>query len=287
MLAYRGELDPALPVDETLGSLRGTFAYPFSFGYSCVGTVERSGARLEEGERVFAFHPHQDVFVVGEDDALVLGSVDPRTATLLPLVETALQVTLDAGSRFGQAVAVIGLGAVGILTGALLDRAGAEVIGSDPDPLRRRAAGLMGLRSVEPAVLPGALAAATDGRGVALAVEASGNPLALAGALPLLAHEGTALVCSWYGTKQVSLPLGADFHRRRLTIRSTQVSTIPASLRDTWDRRRRRSEARRMLDELPVKLIATHEFPFKDAPAAFRAVDRSEPGLVHAALRYP
>ena len=57
----------------------------------------------------------------------------------------------------------------------------------------------------------------------------SGNPAALPEALDLLAHEGTALVASWYGTKPVSLPLGGAFHRRRLVVRSTQVSTIPAA----------------------------------------------------------
>src|SRR6516165_7321180 len=44
MLAYRGELEPDLPLDEPLGALRGTFAYPFQYGYSCVGRIERSAA---------------------------------------------------------------------------------------------------------------------------------------------------------------------------------------------------------------------------------------------------
>ena len=39
---------------------------------------------------------------------------------------------------------------------------------------------------------------------------------------------------SWYGTKEVTLPLGAEFHRRRLRIRSTQVSTIAAALAGRW-----------------------------------------------------
>ena len=71
-------------------------------------------------------------------------------------------------------------------------------------------------------------------------IEVSGNPDALRTALGLLAHEGVALVASWYGAKDVSLPLGGDFHRRRLTIRSTQVSTIPARLSDRWSSARRR-----------------------------------------------
>src|SRR6516162_7120992 len=50
MLAYRGELDRSLPLDERIGALSGTFDYPFRYGYSCVGRIERSGAHgLEEG----------------------------------------------------------------------------------------------------------------------------------------------------------------------------------------------------------------------------------------------
>jgi threonine dehydrogenase-like Zn-dependent dehydrogenase len=128
--------------------------------------------------------------------------------------------------------------------------------------------------------------AETDGAGVPMVIEVSGNPAALTAALPLLAHEGTALVASWYGLRPVTLPLGGEFHRRRLTIRSTQVSTIPARLAGTWSRDRRRATARRLLDELPVQALATHVFPFTDAAAAYAAVDRGEPGLLHAAFDY-
>jgi len=286
MLAYRGELDPELARDETLESLDGTFAYPFTYGYSVVGQVERSRASVAEGARVFAFHAHQDRFVVGERDAIPLGGEDPRRATLLPLVETALQTCLDAGPRLGEPVAVLGLGCVGALTAALLVRAGARVIGSEPRPERRRAAAHLGVEAVGPDALAARLDQLTGGRGVPLAIEASGRPQALAAALPLLAHEGVVLVCSWYGTKPVSLPLGADFHRRRLVIRSTQVSTIPSNLAPRWDRGRRREAARALLSELALDPLATHEFPFERAPDAYAAVAGDAPDLIHAALRY-
>src|SRR5215207_8332722 len=118
MLAYRGELDAELALDETLEALDGTFEYPFTYGYSVVGQVERSRGRVPEGTRVFAFHAHQDLLVVGEHDVIPLDGEDPRRATLLPLVETALQASLDAGQRLGETVAVLGLGCVGALTGA-------------------------------------------------------------------------------------------------------------------------------------------------------------------------
>jgi len=287
MLAYRGEIDPSLPLDETLGSLGGTFEFPFSYGYSCVGVVEHSGGSIPEGERVFAFHPHQDRLVVDESDAIAVGALDPRLATLFPLVETALQVSLDAEAALGDGVVVLGLGAVGTLSALLIERSGATVIGSDPDPGRREAAAAAGVSAVAPEDLSGEVGRATDGRGADLVVDASGNPTALADGLELLAHEGTALVCSWYGTKPVPLPLGAEFHRRRLTIRSTQVSTIPARLASRWTRERRLAESRELLEELPLKPLATHEFSFEEeAAAAYAAIDGGLPGLVHVALRY-
>ena len=36
LLAYRGEVDPDLPLDETMGALAGTFTHPFRYGYSAV-----------------------------------------------------------------------------------------------------------------------------------------------------------------------------------------------------------------------------------------------------------
>ena len=286
LLAYRGEVDPDLPLDETLGALAGTFAYPFRYGYSAVGRVVRPATPFQEGQRVFAFHPHQDRFVADAREVVPVDDLDPQAATLYPMVETALQVSLDAAPRLGETVVVVGLGAVGILVAALLTRTGAVVLGSEPEPARRAAAGAFGVRALDPDDVSEAVAAETSGRGTDLVVEASGNPGALASSLGLLAHEGTALVCSWYGTKPVSLPLGAEFHRRRLALRSTQVSTLPAALTARWDRRRRAELAWRLASGLPLSVLATHAFPFEQAAEAYACADRKDDGLIHAALRY-
>jgi len=121
---------------------------------------------------------------------------------------------------------------------------------------------------------------------VPLVIDASGNPDAPAMALNMLAHEGTLLIASWFGTKPVVLPLGGAFHRRRLIIRSTQVSTVPARLSGTWTRSRRRREAVELLAELPLAPLCTHVFAFGHAAEAFRAVDQGIPGLMHTVLDY-
>jgi 2-desacetyl-2-hydroxyethyl bacteriochlorophyllide A dehydrogenase len=285
MLAYRGELDSSLPRDETLGALTGSFEYPFTYGYSVVGRVEASRSNVGEGERVFAFHPHQSRFVVSAADVVRIGATDARSATLFPLVETALQISLDAGVRYREVAAVLGLGPVGILTGILLRRSGATVLGSDPKPWRRETAELCGLEAVEPGALGEAVRTATRGRGADYIVEATGNPEALGESLVLLATEGVAIVASWYGAKPVTLPLGADFHRRRLEIRSSQVSTIGGRAA-RWDRVRRLEATQALLAELPLSALASHTFPLERAPEAYAALDRGDAGVVHVALAY-
>jgi 2-desacetyl-2-hydroxyethyl bacteriochlorophyllide A dehydrogenase len=285
LLVYRGQIDSGVPRDEALAALAGTFEYPFTYGYSAVGTVEASRTEVREGARVFAFHPHQDRFVVSGRDVVPVGESDARAATLFPLVETALQISLDAGVRYGEVVAVLGLGPVGILAATLVARSGAIIVASDPRPWRRDVARECGVEAVEPDALHDALAAATRGRGADVLIEATGNPDALGERLDLLATEGVALVASWYGSKPVTLPLGGDFHRRRLEIRSSQVSTL-GSRAARWDRQRRLETTRALLGELPLSALASHTLPFERAPEAYAALDRGDDGLVHVALAY-
>lgn len=286
MLAYRGQLDPDLPLDDTIGALGGTFAYPFRYGYSAVGFVEESRSPIATGTLVFAFHPHQDVFVVPATDVVELGDVDARAAALFPLVETAFQIRLDAGVAPGEPAVVFGLGTVGLLTSLLLQRAGVRVLAVDVVDWRRRLASGLGLDAVAPEQVSETLAAAGYPDGTPTAIEVTGNPAALDQALGLLAHEGEVLVASWYGTRPVALPLGGAFHRRRLAIRSTQVSTIPARLGHRWTPARRRRATLELLPELPLGELATHTFAFEKAPDAYAAIDVGVDGLVHAALGY-
>src|SRR5258705_13882781 len=59
LLAYRGEIDPGVPLDDRIESLDGTFTYPFRYGYACVGEAD--------GQPGFALHPHQNQFVARPD----------------------------------------------------------------------------------------------------------------------------------------------------------------------------------------------------------------------------
>ena len=271
-LVYRGEVPADLELDDTIGALGGTFSYPFSYGYACVGEVAASG------QRVFAFHPHQDVFTARTDELVQLPAIDPGSATLFPLVETALQVTLDAGTGYRDRVIVLGAGVLGLLTALLLQRSGWRPLMAEPQAWRRDLAASLGATAAAPEEL--------SGEQVPLVIDASGNPDAPATGLNLLGHEGTLLIASWFGVTPVVLPLGGAFHRRRLTIRSTQVSTVPARLSGTWTLARRRRETTDLLTSLPLTQLCTHVFAFGRAAEAFQAVDQGTPGLMHVVLDY-
>src|SRR5580658_6877124 len=298
-LVYRGEVPAGMALDDTIDALGGTFSYPFAYGYACVGEVAGgsggslprasevaggSGGSLprastvESGQMVFAFHPHQDVFAARASDLIALPAIDPASATLFPLVETALQVTLDAGTGYRDRVIVLGAGVLGLLTSLLVQRSGWRPLLAEPQAWRRAMAGSLGVTTAAPEELVKAE--------VPLVIDASGNPDAPAMALNMLAHEGTLLIASWFGTKPVVLPLGGAFHRRRLIIRSTQVSTVPAGLSGTWTPSRRRRETAELMAELPLPQLCTHVFAFGHAAEAFRAVDEGIPGLMHAVLDY-
>src|SRR6516165_9729115 len=245
-LVYRGEVPAELALDETIDSLVGTFTYPFAYGYACVCEV------ADSGQAVFAFHPHQDIFAARTDELIPLPAIDPATATLFPLVETALQVTLDAGTGYREQVIVLGAGVLGLLTALLLQRSGWRTLIVEPQRWRRDMANSLGATTAAPEDL--------SEQKVPLVIDASGNPDAPAMALNMLAHEGTLLIASWFGTKPVVLPLGGAFHRRRLIIRSTQVSTVPARLSGTWTISWRRRESVELMAELPLAQLCTHVF---------------------------
>jgi hypothetical protein len=64
------------------------------------------------------------------------------------------------------------------------------------------------------------------------------------------------------------------------------VSTIPARLAANWTKERRLETTLTLLQELPLEPLASHEFPLSEVSSAFRAVDSSTDGLIHAAINY-
>ena len=291
MLVHRGEVPDDLELD--LPTLRGSFRFPIKYGYASVGRVVAAGpeaAGLAEGELVFVHHPHQDRYTVPASLTVPIpAGVPAEAAALLANVETAVNVLLDAHPRLGEQAVVFGQGVVGLLLTLLLRRAAVEVVAAvEPHSLRR---GLSRELGAGVTLEPGASVAEqvrdlTDGRGADLVLEASGNGEALEAAVDCLAFQGTLVVCSWYGAKPVRLHLGGAFHRRRLRMVSSQVSTVDPSLTPRWSVERRRALAARLLAELPLHRLVTHRVPFARAAEAYRLVAEHPEQTVQVILTY-
>jgi 2-desacetyl-2-hydroxyethyl bacteriochlorophyllide A dehydrogenase len=270
LLAFRGQIPPELPLDDTLGALAGgTFTFPFRFGYASVGQVRAHGPGAREwlGRTVFAFHPHASHFVVPAEDVVpVPPAVPPGRAAMLALMETAVNLVLDGRPLIGERVVVVGQGMVGLLTTALLARFPLESLQViEAVPLRAEAARALGARVVAP----------PEAGDADLVYELSGDPAALDVALAAAGREGRVIVGSWYGSKRAPVDLGGSFHRGRLTISSSQVSRVAPSLTARWDRARRFATAWRALAALDEAALVTHTIPFAEAQQAYELLERS------------
>ena len=285
LLVYRDQVPTEMSVDATLPAFDGDrFDYPLSYGYAAVGRVTEAGAAVDDdwlGRRVFGFHPHAETFCATPESVVRLPSeLSTAAAAMLPTVETATTLVLDTAPRLGERVAVFGAGVVGLTTVALLASFPlAELAVVEPQPERRERAAALGadttLTPSEAATL-GDRRRADEEPGVDAAVEISGNPAALDDAVAAVGYDGRVTVGSWYGEKRADLDLGGEYHRSRIAIESSQVSTVDPSLRGRWSRDRRLQTAVDRAGSLPLSEFVTHRVPFAEASRAYELLD--DPG---------
>jgi 2-desacetyl-2-hydroxyethyl bacteriochlorophyllide A dehydrogenase len=299
MLVYRGQAPTEMAVDETIGALAGTFTFPLKYGYAAVGRIAGLGPDVDPGWRgrlVFAFNPHESHFIAPIGSLLTLPTdIDSDAALFLPNMETAVNFLLDGAPLIGEQVAVFGQGIVGLLTTALLARLPlASLITLDRYPLRREASLSLGAHaSLDPSA-PDALAQLQSHlqsdrpyAGADLIFELSGAPAALDMALAATGFNGRIVVGSWYGQKRADLNLGGRFHRSRIRLLSSQVSTLTPELLGRWTKSRRLQAAWQMLREVnPVRFV-THRFPLADAARAYELIDRRPGDCIQVILTYP
>lgn len=293
MLVYRGEVPTGIPVDETIPSLIADFSYPLKYGYCLLGQVQEVGSGVErslEGRRVFAFHPHQSLFLARLSDLiLVPAGLSDEQAVLLPNMETAVNFLMDAKPIIGERVVVLGQGIVGLLAVGLLGRFPLEsLVSLDRFPLRRQASLQYGANhSLDPESgnLPVRITELLPS-GADLVFELTGSPSALDLAIRLAAFEGRVIIGSWYGVKRASVDLGGRFHRSRIRLVSSQVSTMASEYRGRWDKNRRFALAWQMLKEIQSQDLITHRYHILEAARAYTLIDQHPDQTIQVVFTY-
>ena len=279
LLLFKGEgptpFDPSLDTPDAP-------TYPRRYGYAWVGEVQESRHEsLAPGTRVFALAAHADEHRLDAGQARALpSSVPAERAVLAASLETAINVVWDARIGLGDDVVVIGGGIVGLLVGHLAKLSGARRLRLiEPSPTRRRAARALGFDEASSSV-PG-VAPVAD-----VVVEASGNPECLEQAISLLRDEGVVVVASFYGQRLAQLALGSDFHRRRLSLRASQVSRIPPARSARWSLDRRFALVITLLQNPALDALLDEPVPLAHAEQVYARLARSPGDSLQTVFSY-
>ncbi|WP_404296491.1 zinc-binding alcohol dehydrogenase [Halomonas sp.] len=257
----------------------GDFPWPVKYGYVSVGLVEAGPEELL-GHEVFCLYPHQDRYVVPAAAVTPLPAGLPAArAVLAANMETAINGCWDAEPRLGDRIAVIGAGVVGALVAWLCSAIpGTRVCLVDVSPGRAELARALGVDFCLADQAP----ADND-----VVVHASGNPEGLRLALTLAGDEARVVEMSWYGDREVSLPLGEAFHSRRLRLVASQVGRLPAERTPRWDYRRRLALALDLLRDPCLDALISGESDFRDLPAVMPRLAAAAGEVLCHRLRYP
>ncbi len=298
-LIYQGRMPHGLFQDKTIPSLKGAFEYPFRYGYSIVGCIVDRGRNVDpewDGRRVFVFHPHQNRIVVALDECLpVPNELSSEAALFLPNMESALNFVMDANPIIGDIVGVFGLGVVGLLCTALLSRLALnQLIALDTLAYRRETALAMGAtETLDPSHieewrnLTARISDKPEPKGLDIAFELSGNMDALNQAIEITGFAGKIIIGSWYGSASKPLDLGGHFHRNRIRLISSQVSTIDPQLSGRWSKNRRINLAWSMIEAIKPKTLISHKLPFTECVKAFQINDQKTEQVLQTIFEYP
>jgi len=255
---------------DNISGIDPTMEYPIKYGYMNAG-------RTQYGEKVFAFYPHQDHFFYPRDELIYFPeSADFEDIVLYPSLETAYTIVLDAAPLPGERILIIGQGMIGLLISEILtDNPGLHLAALEPDAYRRRLSTQLGLHTADPTGLSGEdLRSETRslfcGHLPDKVIHVSGSEQGLQQAIDSADFEALIIEASWHGSRPVQLNLGENFHRRRLTIRSSQVSTLSSQLGRRWNRARRTAEVKKWLLRIGPSKYVTHRFPLSRAQEAYQ-----------------
>ena len=226
-----------------------TGAFPLSLGNMCLGVVTEVGQKVDSmtiGDHAFAHLP------IRETHNVIVSSLNkaPDGANWKSIMywdptDYALGAVRDAPVRFGDRVAVFGLGAIGLMMAQMARLAGARWVAViDPIQRRRDAALRHGADAgFDPASVDAGLELklATEKSGVDVAFETSGSYRAFEDAIRATCYAGTLVsTANYHGERGVYLD--GEWHRNRINVISSRAVSQPLP-QPGWDVARIRRES--------------------------------------------
>jgi len=293
-------------VAATLEAVQSKLDQPLPLGYSNVGRVLAVGAGVEGfkvGDRVLSNGRHAEVVAVPKNlCARIPDGVDDESAAFAVLGAIALQGVRLAQPTLGEAVAVSGLGLVGLLAVQILRANGCRVLGIDFDDARLELARRFGAECVDLGRGEDPVAAAqafSRGRGMdavlLAAATQSSEPVAQAahmcrkrGRIVLVGVTGLELSRADFYEKELSFQVSCSYGPGRYDpLYEDKGQDYPVGY-VRWTEQRNFEAVLDLMASgaLDVRPLVSHRFPVDEAANAYERLASGAPSL-GMLIRYP
>ncbi len=215
-------------------------------GNMFVGTVTETGPGVTElavGDRVLGYGGFREVHTTAASRCRKMPEgLSWKSAVCLDPADFAMAAVRDGNVRIGDAVAVFGMGAIGLMAVQIARLSGASpVIAVEPLPNRRKVAEALGVDLVlDPTAGDVGLEIrlATGKRGVDAAIEYSGSVHALQAAIRSVAFGGNVVAGAFPPPYGPGLDLGAEAHQNRPNIIFSRACSEPNRDHPRWSEKR-------------------------------------------------
>lgn len=290
----------------TLEAVRNKLEQPLPLGYCNVGVVAELGAGVAGfalGERVASNGRHAEMVSVPVNlCARIPDGVSDEAAAFTVIGAIALQGIRLVAPTLGEAVAVTGLGLIGLMTVQLLRAHGCRVLGIDMDPAKLALARQFGAETVDLSAGQDPVAAAAGfarGRGmdavIVTAATRSNEPMHQAalmcrkrGRIVLVGVVGLELARADFYEKELSFQVSCSYGPGRYDPHyEEQGQDYPVGF-VRWTEQRNFEAVLDMLADgrLDVAPLISHRLALADAERAYAVVGGAEPSL-GIVLEYP
>ena len=267
-----------------------------NMGVAVVTDVGPAVRGFAPGDAVYGYMPIREVQTLEAARLRALGTLAPEDAVCIDPAHVAFVAVRDGQVRLGDAVAVFGLGAIGLMVVQAAAASGAHpVLAADPLASRRaRAAALGAAATFDPAREGDGLAAAvkraTGLDGVDVAFEVSGADASFRQAIRSIRQCGTVVAVAWGHGDGRGLYLGEEFHVNRPTIVASQaVWGNPDRDHPRWTEARAREACADLFarGRLTSAGVLDPVVALEEAPAVLEAAMRDPGRVLKVGVRFP
>ena len=299
MSLFKGTASPRGGYDKSLRLHRPELPgvnYPVRLGNIIVGEVVEAGSAVTQhrvGDMVFGYGSFAQEQLWPETVRRLPPNVPWQAAVCLDPTDFAIGALRDGNVRIGDAVAVFGMGAIGLLVVQLAKLAGAHpVIAVDPLAPRRALAKACGADQViDPTAVDAGLSIkeATQSRGADVCIEYSGSHHALQAALRGVAYLGKVVAGAWPGAYPAGLDLGAEAHMNRPSIVFSRACSEPNPDYPNWDEERIFEVAWRYLSSGALQTVPLVQpiVDFDDLLTAYPQIATKPHEIIKLGVRFP